>query len=177
MDREVYHTMDKIHDIASPMLFTPDVLAVFIAFLTYASIMDFKTRKISDNFNRIFLLTALMFMYFTNVLEVFSIKSESWMIASYSNYIGMALGFLILFIPAFIKNVPMGGDIKLSAVVGFWVGAKAIPIILLLAVLSGGAYGMARNMLYPYVSRQESFPFAPFILVGSILFYGIAIFV
>lgn len=60
-----------------------------------------------------------------------------------------------------------GGDPKLLAAIGLWVGIAAIPVILLLASLTGLAAALLARR-----SRFDQLPFGTFAVVGAILWSG-----
>ena len=62
-----------------------------------------------------------------------------------------------------------GGDVKLLAMIGAWMGWKALPFIILISSLSGAVLGG----LSLAVSRQgmrSRIPFGPFLALGALLF-------
>ncbi len=66
-----------------------------------------------------------------------------------------------------------GGDVKLLAMIGAFLGWRAIPITLMVASLSGTALGLAM-MLQRGEGRQMAIPFGPFLAAGAVvaLFVG-----
>ncbi len=66
-----------------------------------------------------------------------------------------------------------GGDVKLLAMIGAFLGWRAIPVTLMIASLSGTALGFAM-MLRSGEGRQMAIPFGPFLAVGAVaaLFAG-----
>jgi leader peptidase (prepilin peptidase)/N-methyltransferase len=66
-----------------------------------------------------------------------------------------------------------GGDVKLLAMIGAWMGWKALPFIILISSLSGAILGG----VFVAVSRQgvrSRIPFGPFLALGAlvVLFFG-----
>jgi len=93
--------------------------------------------------------------------------------------IGAAAGGLGLFAVAYLYHAATGragmggGDIKLLAMIGAWMGWKALPMIVFLSSLSGALIGV----LYLSFSRKgmrARIPFGPFLSLGTIiyLFFG-----
>jgi len=110
--------LNAVMKVAMPLIEQPISLLIFLGFLVWAGIRDIQTLKIKDKFNLIFFLTAVVLM----ISHLISVKTDISLPGiefGWGNLAGFALGFLFLFIPAFFKNQPMGGDIKISAVVGF----------------------------------------------------------
>jgi leader peptidase (prepilin peptidase)/N-methyltransferase len=66
-----------------------------------------------------------------------------------------------------------GGDVKLLAMIGAWLGWKAVLFTLFFASLSGTLIGGAA-MLLQKQGRQYAIPFGPFLAFGALayLFFG-----
>ncbi len=66
-----------------------------------------------------------------------------------------------------------GGDVKLLAMIGAFLGWRAIPVTLMIASLSGTALGLAM-MMRSGEGRQMAIPFGPFLAAGAVvaLFVG-----
>jgi len=62
-----------------------------------------------------------------------------------------------------------GGDIKLLAMIGAFLGWPAIPITLFVASLVGSVIGIA-CMLLTGAGRKLALPFAPFLCSGAVIF-------
>jgi len=73
----------------------------------------------------------------------------------------------------FKKESMGGGDIKLAAMVGAFLGWKAVLLALFLAVLVGAVVGITL-IIIGIKERREHIPFGPFIAAGTILvvFWG-----
>lgn len=168
--------MEKLQELASPILQEPIVLAIFLGFLVYAGIRDYQTKLIRDKFNLLFFGTAVGLMVLTSVSHWLDFPFPD-LLFGWQNIVGMILGFLFLFIPAFVKNQPMGGDIKISAVVGFWLGYEAMMIVLLLATLLNILYWLGAFYVWKEYGSKTLMPFAPFIALGAVLFYSVTYFV
>jgi leader peptidase (prepilin peptidase)/N-methyltransferase len=69
-----------------------------------------------------------------------------------------------------------GGDIKLLAMIGAFLGWRAIPVTLLLASLLGTAIGLAL-MVARGRNTKMAIPFGPFLAIGAAcaLFWGDAL--
>ena len=69
-----------------------------------------------------------------------------------------------------------GGDIKLLAMIGAFLGWRAVPVTLLLGSLAGTAIGVTL-MLVQRRDRRTAIPFGPFLAIGAIcaLFWGDAL--
>jgi leader peptidase (prepilin peptidase)/N-methyltransferase len=66
-----------------------------------------------------------------------------------------------------------GGDIKLLAMIGAFLGWPAIPLTIFLSSLGGSVIGVG-FMLAKGVDRRFALPFAPFLCLGAVvyLFFG-----
>lgn len=93
--------------------------------------------------------------------------------------IGILAGGGILFITAFIfekitgKEGMGGGDIKLLAMIGAWLGWKLIPVTIIVAALTASVCGG----LFILLSKKDSqtrIPFGPFLSYAAIVcfFFG-----
>jgi leader peptidase (prepilin peptidase)/N-methyltransferase len=73
----------------------------------------------------------------------------------------------------FKKESMGGGDIKLAAMVGAFLGWKAVLLALFLAILVGAIVGITM-IIIGLKERREHIPFGPFIAAGTILvvFWG-----
>jgi len=102
-------------------------------------------------------------------------KNITW----YDSLIGIMGGGGILYLVAFVfkkltgKEGMGGGDIKLLAMIGAWMGWRAIPFIILISSLTGIVIGGGAIL----ISRQElraKIPFGPFLAIGALiyLFFG-----
>jgi leader peptidase (prepilin peptidase)/N-methyltransferase len=62
-----------------------------------------------------------------------------------------------------------GGDVKLLAMVGAWLGWKAIPFILFSSSLIGALIGVGSGLVYKQ-GLKAKIPFGPFLAISSILY-------
>jgi leader peptidase (prepilin peptidase) / N-methyltransferase len=69
-----------------------------------------------------------------------------------------------------------GGDIKLLAMIGAFLGWRAVPVTLLLSSLAGTAVGLSL-ILFQRQDSRTPIPFGPFLALGAVcaLFYGNAL--
>jgi leader peptidase (prepilin peptidase) / N-methyltransferase len=111
----------------------------------------------------------------TIVLSIISDYQITW----YESLIGAVAGGGILYLVAvgfekFTGKEGMGGgDIKLLAMIGAWMGWKAIPLIILISSLTGSIIGAAVLLLAGKGLRAR-IPFGPFLVLGTLvyLFFG-----
>jgi len=66
-----------------------------------------------------------------------------------------------------------GGDIKLLAMIGAWMGWRSLPLVILISSLTGSIIGAAALILAGKGLRTR-IPFGPFLVIGAIiyLFFG-----
>ncbi len=68
---------------------------------------------------------------------------------------------------ALIRPDGMGlGDVKLAAVLGLFLG-RAAAVALVLALLAGAGWGLARAIARGVPPREATIPFAPFLAIGG----------
>ena len=92
-----------------------------------------------------------------------------------ASFSGLLLGGGILFLVAWgyylvTKREGMGGgDIKLLALIGAFLGWQAIPLVLFLSALGGAVVG-GGFMLFRGADRYTQIPFGPFLSLGAALY-------
>ncbi|MBW2610602.1 MAG: prepilin peptidase, partial [Deltaproteobacteria bacterium] len=66
-----------------------------------------------------------------------------------------------------------GGDVKLLAMIGAWMGWRALPFIILVSSLSGVVIGSS-SLLLARRGLRARIPFGPFLALGALvyLFFG-----
>ena len=129
-------------------------------FMIMASVNDAKEMKIPNKLNYTMIILRLMFA------GMLPITGE--------HILGFILGGALIMIPAMILLKPMGGDIKFSAALGFWVGDVSILLTLIFAVIMFLFYGIKIKKL----DMKKSLAFAPFMSIAYVLvaIIGVAIY-
>ena len=136
--------------------------ALSASFCDIYTLLDekFETGVIPDSLNYIGIITGLLLSYFLHNSLIPSL-------------IGALIGFLLLYIPNGIyktfKKIDGigGGDMKLLALVGAFLGYKLILFVLLIGSFTGAIVGIfviifTKNRYFPI-------PFGPFITLGGLL--------
>ena len=83
--------------------------------------------------------------------------------------IGIGLGGGLFFLVAVLSRGGMGGgDIKLIAMIGAFLGWRAVLVTILLGALSGAIVGVALILL-KQKRRKDPVPFGPFLALGALL--------
>jgi leader peptidase (prepilin peptidase)/N-methyltransferase len=88
--------------------------------------------------------------------------------------IGAALGWALFYSIAVISKGGMGGgDIKLIAMIGAFLGWKKMLLTIMIGAFAGSVVGIALMILY-HKSRKYAVPFGPFLALGAMasLFWG-----
>jgi leader peptidase (prepilin peptidase) / N-methyltransferase len=145
---------------------------VFVAALIVISFIDLDIRIVPDVISLPGIALGLAF----SIVGYFVITSESSIIPSpLSSILGIFAGGGFLFLTAWIYEKITGvegmggGDIKLLAMIGAFLGWPSIPITLFFASLVGSVVGIA-CMVATGAGRRLALPFAPFLCSGALLF-------
>jgi leader peptidase (prepilin peptidase)/N-methyltransferase len=127
---------------------------LFFLCLTAVTVIDAKTMIIPDKFHIIIAVLGIVQAVLVptpalaeRVLGIFAISVPMFLIA--------------LLIPGAFG----GGDIKLMAACGFFLGWKLLCISFFLAILTGGFYGIWL-IAAKQKERKEHFAFGPFLCIG-----------
>lgn len=141
-------------------------LSIILAFMIYAAVIDFKKYKIFNKFNLGIAVTG----FCTFFIPVFNRQFNLLELI-----LSILVGFLFLFVPCFIKNVNMGGDIKYCTALGFWFDWKLLLLILAMAVILNCLWFIIQY-IKKYREGYRSFkfikaPFAVFIAISYTIIY------
>jgi leader peptidase (prepilin peptidase)/N-methyltransferase len=149
---------------------------VFVAALLVISFIDLAERIVPD----VISLPGIVAGLACSVLNwSFSLDSHSIIPSPTSSALGVLIGGGLLLSVAWAYQSLTGvegmggGDVKLLAMIGAFLGWPAVPIALFFASLSGSAIGLAL-MLKTRSDGKYAIPFAPFLCTGAIfhLFFG-----
>jgi leader peptidase (prepilin peptidase)/N-methyltransferase len=134
--------------------------AILFAIALSIAIYDIKYLVLPDSFLAVFfvwlVLGNLLFWRDTIVISVLA----GFILASF---------FLILFLVSKGKWIG-GGDIKLGALLGFWLGWPGIVVMFMITYISGALIGLTLLFLKK-VKKQSQLPFAPFMLIASFIVF------
>lgn len=140
------------------------VRSLLILILVYLAYIDLRTFRLPNVITFPMIAFGLMFNYFPN-----------WGFTNFSNaLIGAIIGYIFLWILNFLyrlakKQNGIGmGDAKLFSALGAWLGASALPEILLLASI-GGLLGGVIWLRFQKQSIYSAFPFGPFLAFAGII--------
>ncbi|PTM54779.1 prepilin peptidase [Desmospora activa] len=136
---------------------------ILIGLLIAATISDLRERLIYDRFILIGLVSAIIIRFFHH--------PEPWW-----NYLltGVIVLIILTIIAALTNERSIGGgDVKLFAMIGFAVGWEAFFWIFLLSHVLAAIFMLALKFFrWSKIGRHSEFPFAPFILAGTVLIYS-----
>jgi leader peptidase (prepilin peptidase)/N-methyltransferase len=149
---------------------------VFVAALIVISFIDLDVRIVPDvislpGIGLGFIFAILNWLWFN--------EAQSALPSPISSLLGIVIGggFLLLVAWAYESLTGVegmgGGDVKLLAMIGAFLGWPAIPITLFLGSLAGSVVGLS-FMAFRGFDRKYALPFAPFLCVGALfhIFFG-----
>jgi len=131
--------------------------AMLSCILITASLIDIDHRIIPDKLNLFGIITGAILIFLPDSL---TIKSA---------LLGLVSGGGLLLLVAVISRGAMGGgDIKLFAVIGLFLGLEKTVLALFLTFLFGGIAGILL-IATKIKSRKDYIPFGPFIGIGAFI--------
>src|SRR5919106_3174360 len=145
---------------------------VFVAALIVISFIDLHVRIVPDMISLPGIVVGLLF----SVIGRFVLNDPYELVPSpWSSILGILIGggFLLALAWAYETFTGVegmgGGDIKLLAMIGAFLGWPALPLTLFFSSLVGSVVGLTA-MLVKGVGRRYALPFAPFLCFGAILY-------
>ena len=143
---------------------------VFVSWLLALSLIDIDTMTLPNKLTESGLILGLIFQgingWMDNSMAGLA-DNLSWAIIS------MVIGIWSLDIISFIgtiifkKQAMGGGDPKLFAMIGIWIGWKALLVSLFLACAFGTIFGLCAILLKS-LGRFQYIPFGPFLALGAL---------
>lgn len=148
------------------------VSLVFVAALVVISFIDLDVRIVPD----VISLPGIVCGLLLSIIGYFLLGRDADLVPSpVSSVIGIIAGGGFLLATAWLYEKFTGvegmggGDIKLLAMIGAFLGWPSIPITLFIASLVGSVVGLT-CMLATGAGRRLALPFAPFLCSGAVLF-------
>ena len=145
---------------------------LFVAALIVISFIDLDVRIVPD----VISLPGIVCGLLLSIIGYFLIGRDANLVPSpVSSFIGIIAGGGFLLATAWLYEKVTGvdgmggGDIKLLAMIGAFLGWPSIPITLFIASLIGSVVGLT-CMLLTGAGRRLALPFAPFLCSGAVLF-------
>lgn len=136
------------------------IAIILFSFLTILTLTDLHYRRIPNSIVLTGVIIAL-------VLRTFYPLESIW-----NHLFGAVVGFFALLLIAILSKGGMGGgDIKLYAMIGLFIGWKGVLLSLMLAAFVGSIYGLILILMKQFKSKM-TIPFAPSIMVGTVIAYG-----
>lgn len=133
------------------------IMFSFFSVLAAVAFVDWDTMEIPDGF--------IAAVFIVAVLDLLIQGEFPWL----GNLIGAAAVSIPMFlITLLIPNAFGGGDIKLMAVCGLFLGWKLILVSFFFSVIGGGIYG-AYLLASKKMGRKDHFPFGPFLCAGMFI--------
>ncbi len=133
-----------------PTIGNPMCMGPVIIFLIIASRIDIKKMQIPDKVNMAFLCIRLMMS--AGLYEITADHLE-----------GAVTGFLLVCIPAMILLWKMGGDIKMTAVLGLWIGMGGIIFSMAAGLIFFFGWALIKKK-----GKREPVAWAPFVSLGIV---------
>jgi len=149
---------------------------IFVAALIVIAFIDLDVRIVPD----VISLPGIGLGFLSSIAQrLWPLDSLLILPSPASSLVGIILGGGSLLLVAWIYHLFTGiegmggGDVKLLAMIGAFLGWPSVPVTLLIASLAGSAVG-AIFMLKKGVDSKYALPFAPFLCVGAVihLFFG-----
>lgn len=131
------------------------LMFVLTSCLILISLIDYKTQIIPDGLVGVIAVSGVLY----NLL--YAQQSISDML------LGGAVGFAVMLLIFIISRGGMGGgDVKLSAAVGLWLGVEGTLLFLLLAFIMGGIISLLL-LVSGVKSKGDAIPFGPFLCLAA----------
>ncbi len=133
--------------------------ALLFSFSLVLSVIDGKSYIIPNSLTVLLFTVGIGYHFITQELSVLN------------RVIGCTAGFAVLMLLAMISRGGIGGgDIKLAAVMGFWLGFPEVLHFLFVAAVSGSVGGVLL-MIFKKKGRLDPIPFGPFLALGFLAIF------
>ncbi len=149
---------------------------VFVAALIVISFIDLDVRIVPD----VISLPGIGLGLLVAIVNYFLLTDSSPILPSaVSSLLGIVVGGGFLLLVAWVYESLTGvegmggGDVKLLAMIGAFLGWPSIPVTLFLGSLAGSVVGLS-FMAFKGFDRRYALPFAPFLCIGALfhIFFG-----
>lgn len=137
---------------------------VLIFGLYLISIIDYKVRIIPNVCIAVLSVIRLCFLIYEAIIAFDTLK-----LVFISPLIGMVVGGAIILVSMLISRKSIGmGDVKLFALIGFYVGSKSIIPSLFCTILFSAIFG-AGLLIFRKAKIKDTMPMAPFAAAGVLV--------
>ena len=151
-----------------------------LSWLLALSLIDLDTMTLPNPLTQSGLVAGLVFQGTVGFLQASQLADVSDQLMS--GIVGAVLGLWLFDIIAFVASLIFGqdalggGDAKLAAMIGAWLGWKYMLLAGLLAC-AVGAFGVGGAIALGWIKRRQRIPFGPLLALGTglTLFWGEAI--
>jgi leader peptidase (prepilin peptidase)/N-methyltransferase len=153
----------SLHDLISSVKYVSYL--AFVASLILISFIDLQHKIIPDVISLPGILLGI-------ILSIFPWYPVSWL----DSLIGIVGGGGFLYAVAFLyerwtgREGMGGGDIKLLAMLGAWMGWKALPFVVFISSLTGILIG-GGSLLLARRGYRARIPFGPFLALGALIYF------
>ena len=130
------------------------LMFVLTSCLILISLIDYKTQIIPDGLVGVIAVSGVLY----NLLYTPQVVMDM--------LLGGVVGFAIMLLIFVISRGMGGGDVKLSAAVGLWLGVEGTLLFLLLAFITGGVISLLL-LVSGVKSKGEAIPFGPFLCLAA----------
>lgn len=149
-------------------------LFAFVSAMIVITFIDLEFQIIPDVITLPGIVIGIIFASFLLPDPFLKINPTDTLVGFTNSLIGLLLGGGLFYIIAIVSRGGMGGgDIKMMAMVGAFMGWKAVLMVTFIGSLLGSIVGIFL-MLLKGKDRKTKVPFGPFLAIGSIitLFFG-----
>lgn len=143
---------------------------VFVSMLLIITVIDLQHMIIPDELSLSGILIGFISVFFTGEM----VWWESLLGAALGG--GVFLGIAMLYEKMAKQEGLGGGDIKLLAMIGAWLGIQSILVVIVISSALGSLVGISL-MLFKRKNLKTAIPFGPFLAVAAIIYliWGIPI--
>lgn len=145
---------------------------VFFSWLFALSLIDIDTMTLPNGLTQSGLVVGLVFQAIVGYAATATVAGTIQQFIE--GVLGIVLGIWLLDIIAILGTIALGqaamggGDAKLTAMMGAWLGWKLLLLAGFLACAIG-AFGGGLAVAVGILSRRQAFPFGPFLALGGII--------
>lgn len=134
------------------------------------ALIDLEHRIVPNSLVAAGLIAALIYYLPQAASYIFNLPQELVAQRSiFDAFAGLLLGGGIMLVIFLVSRGGMGaGDIKLMALIGFYVGLQGTAVVFFIGFLFGAITGIA-FMLFGNLTRKDALPFAPFLSLATLI--------
>jgi len=150
------------------------IVALFLlCLLLVVALVDLDHRRIPNPLVAAGLAVGVLFHLVAVAGSYLDLPYFAWETGWQQGVLGFLAGGIIMLVIYLASRGGMGGgDLKLIAMIGLFVGVKGVVLVLLLSILAGGVFALAL-LITGRKGRRDSIPFGPFIsLAAAVYLFG-----